>query len=114
MRLWSQIQHSPVGDSVALRSSWMVYRVAIRHRSDQADETRQGGRCLAGRYSVPAKEHWKYEGSRAAEGHGGRTHTFGIKNPAIVIRDAVIYQAPKVRLYRGKPSLVDPAAEDRG
>jgi hypothetical protein len=24
---------------------------------------------------------WKYEGSKAAEGHGGRTHTFGIRNP---------------------------------
>ena len=77
---------------------------------------KRGRAVVVWRVDIPflRKEHWKYEGSRAAEGHGGRTHTFGIKNPAIVIRDAVIYQAPKVRLYRGKPSLVDPAAEDRG
>jgi hypothetical protein len=27
-------------------------------------------------------EDWKYEGSKAGEGKGGRTHTFGVRNPA--------------------------------
>jgi len=41
------------------------------------------------------KEDWKYEGSKAAEGKGGRTHTFGIKSPATLIRKAIVYQAPQ-------------------
>jgi hypothetical protein len=28
------------------------------------------------------QENWKYEGSKATEGRGGRTHTFGIKLPS--------------------------------
>jgi len=32
-------------------------------------------------------EDWKYEGSKAAEGRGGRTHTFGIKLPAKLLRN---------------------------
>lgn len=32
---------------------------------------------------------WKYEGSRAAEGRGGRTHTFGVRRPKQVFQDAI-------------------------
>jgi len=39
-------------------------------------------------------DQWKYEASKAAEGQGGRTHTFGVKNPASVLAKTVIYQAP--------------------
>jgi hypothetical protein len=54
------------------------------------------------------KENRKYEGSKAAQGTGGRTHTFGVKEPASVVGKAVIYQAAQIRLSRGKPSLIDP------
>ena len=47
---------------------------------------------------------WKYEGSTAGEGRGGRTHTFGVKLPATRLSDAGIYQAPGITLQRGKPS----------
>jgi hypothetical protein len=91
---------------------YVVWRYAI----DPTKRMKRGRAVVVWRVDIPflRKEHWKYEGSRAAEGRGGRTHTFGVKNPAVVIGDAVIYQAPEVRLYRGKPSLVDPLSEGRG
>jgi len=84
---------------------YIVWRYAI----DPTKRMKRGRQVLVWRVDIPFlhKEHWKYEGSKATEGHGGRTHTFGVKNPAVVIRGAVLYQAPGVRLARGKPSLVD-------
>jgi hypothetical protein len=34
---------------------------------------------------------WKYEGSGAGHGQGGRTHTFGVANPAKTLADAAAY-----------------------
>jgi hypothetical protein len=63
---------------------------------------------LVWRVDIPflKEENWKYEGSKAAEGHGGRTHTFGVKNPAVAIAPTIAYQAPGVVLSRGGPTLV--------
>ena len=52
-------------------------------------------------------EDWKYEGSKAAEGRGGRTHTFGIKNPATHLRGSVVYQNPRVAIRQGGPVLAN-------
>jgi hypothetical protein len=48
------------------------------------------------------KEDWKYEGSSAGTGGGGRTHTFGIKNPAAKLKDRAVYQRSDVKLSGGK------------
>ncbi len=53
------------------------------------------------------KQDWKYEGSKAGEGKGGRTHTFGVKNPARRFVTAILYQHPKVVLRRGSPTLAN-------
>jgi hypothetical protein len=84
---------------------YIVWRYAI----DPTKRMKRGRPVLVWRVDIPflRKDHWKYEGSKAAEGQGGRTHTFGVKNPAVAIRDSIVYQAPEVRLYRGKPSLTD-------
>jgi hypothetical protein len=37
------------------------------------------------------KKDWKYEGSKAGASGGGRTHTFGIQNPAAKLKDAAVY-----------------------
>jgi hypothetical protein len=50
---------------------------------------------------------WKYEGSKAGEGRGGRTHTFGIKNPARMFAHSILYHHPKVRLRQSKPTLAN-------
>ena len=51
------------------------------------------------------EEDWKYEGSKAREGHGGRTHTFGVKNPAKRLKDSIVFQNPRVVISQGGPVL---------
>ncbi len=48
------------------------------------------------------KEDWKYEDSSAGSGGGGRTHTFGIKNPAAKLLGKAVYQRSDVKLVGGK------------
>ena len=50
---------------------------------------------------------WKYEGSTAGAGGGGRTHTFGVRRPATKLRDCAAYKYPGVRLKGGKPVPVN-------
>ena len=49
------------------------------------------------------EEDWKYEGSKAGTGGGGRTHTFGIKKPATRFRDRSVYRRHGIRIRDGKP-----------
>jgi hypothetical protein len=51
------------------------------------------------------EENWKYEGSKAAEGRGGRTHTFGVKFPAKLLKKCIVYQSPRVTIRQGGPVL---------
>jgi hypothetical protein len=53
------------------------------------------------------EEDWKYEGSKAGEGRGGRTHTFGIKLPAGRFAGAMVYHHPKIVLRQSKPTLAN-------
>jgi hypothetical protein len=53
------------------------------------------------------EEDWKYEGSKAAEGRGGRTHTFGIKLPAKLLKNCIVYQNPRVAIRQGGPVLAN-------
>jgi hypothetical protein len=48
---------------------------------------------------------WKYEGSRAGAGRGGRTHTFGVSNPAKKFAEAAAYRLPGIVIKDGKPTL---------
>lgn len=48
------------------------------------------------------KADWKYEGSTAGEGGGGRTHTFGLKNPAKKLKDCAVYERLDIKLVGGK------------
>lgn len=50
---------------------------------------------------------WKYEGSGAREGRGGRTHTFGVKQPSRRFKSAIVYQHPKVVVRQGGPTLAN-------
>jgi len=53
------------------------------------------------------EEDWKYEGSKAKEGRGGRTHTFGIKKPSTKFRNAIVYRLPGIAIKGGKPVLTN-------
>src|SRR6266849_1533421 len=50
---------------------------------------------------------WKYEGSKAAEGKGGRTHTFGVSNPSKKLAGAAAYVLPGIAIKNGKPVLAE-------
>ena len=53
------------------------------------------------------EDDWKYEGSKAAEGGGGRTHTFGVKLPAARFAGAIVYQHPRIVVRQGRPTLAN-------
>ena len=48
------------------------------------------------------KEDWKYEGSSAGAEGGGRTHTFGLRNPATKLKDKAVYRRSDVVVSGGK------------
>lgn len=49
------------------------------------------------------KEDWKYEGSTAGTGGGGRTHTFGLRTAAKRLAGTHVYKRRDVKLTGGKP-----------
>ncbi len=49
------------------------------------------------------KNDWKYEKSSAGESGGGRTHTFGVKNPAKKLKNCAVYARSDILLKGGKP-----------
>jgi hypothetical protein len=49
------------------------------------------------------KTDWKYEKSSAGEAGGGRTHTFGVKNPATRLKAKAVYRRKDVTMRDGKP-----------
>jgi hypothetical protein len=50
---------------------------------------------------------WEYQGSKAGPGGGGRTHTFGIKNPAKKLKGRAVYLRSDIRLRNGKTTPVN-------
>jgi hypothetical protein len=84
---------------------YIVWRYAV----DPTKKMKLGKPVLIWRVDLPFLQttDWKYEGSKAKQRQGGRTHTFGIRNPKTAISKAIVYQAPGVSLSRGTPSLVD-------
>ena len=51
------------------------------------------------------KQDRKYEKSSAGAGGGGRTHTFGVLNPAKKLKGAAVYTHPGVVIKNGGPVL---------
>ncbi len=49
------------------------------------------------------KADWKYEGSTASDAGGGRTATFGVKEPAKKLRGTAVYKRRDIILRGGKP-----------
>lgn len=83
--------------------------IVWRYLVDPTRRMKPGRTVAIWRVDLPflREEDWKYEGSRAAEGRGGRTHTFGIKNPADLLSRSIIYRAPQIVLRHGKPTLAN-------
>lgn len=82
---------------------YIVWRYAV----DQTRRLKPGKMVAIWRVDIPflGEDDRKYEASKAAEGRGGRTHTFGVKNPAKRFKDSIIYQSPRIRISQGGPVL---------
>jgi len=82
---------------------YIVWRYAV----DQTKRMKPGKMVLIWRVDIPflSQDDWKYEGSKAAEGRGGRTHTFGVKNPAKRFKSSIVYQSPRIVISQGGPVL---------
>jgi hypothetical protein len=82
---------------------YIVWRYAV----DQTKRMKPGKMVVVWRVDIPflLQEDWKYEGSKAAEGRGGRTHTFGVKNPAKRFQNSIVYQSPRIVIRQGGPVL---------
>ncbi len=82
---------------------YIVWRYCI----DETKMMKHGKDVLIWRVDIPFLKisDWKYEGSKAGEGKGGRTHTFGIKKPAEKLRGAVVFQLPNIAVKQGKPTI---------
>lgn len=81
--------------------------VIWRYLVDTTQSVKPGRPVVIWRVDVVflTKEDWKYETSKAAAGQGGRTHTFGVMNPAAKLASAAVYSLPGVTLKGGKPVL---------
>jgi len=84
---------------------YIVWRYAV----DQTRRLKPGKIVIVWRVDIPflREEDWKYEASKATEGRGGRTHTFGVKNPAARFRDSIVYQSPRIVIRQGGPVLAN-------
>lgn len=79
--------------------------VVWRYLVDTTESIETGKPVIIWRVDVVFLEQqdWKYEGSTASEAGGGRTHTFGIKNPAKKLSGTAVYKRRDVVLRAGKP-----------
>jgi len=76
-----------------------------RYLIDPTESVAAGQKIIIWRVDVVFldKSDWKYEKSSAGEAGGGRTHTFGVKNPASKLRGKAVYQRQDVIIVDGKP-----------
>ena len=79
--------------------------IVWRYLIDPTESLEAGKRVVIWRVDVVFLEEadWKYEKSRASNAGGGRTHTFGVKNPARRLSGKAVYQRSNVMLRAGKP-----------
>ncbi|MGH7879612.1 MAG: hypothetical protein ACREQD_08960, partial [Candidatus Binataceae bacterium] len=85
-------------------SGWYVI---WRYLVDPTKSVKPGKPVVVWRVDVVfiRKEDWKYEGSKAGAAGGGRTHTFGLREPAAKLRNAGVFALPAIILKGGKPIL---------
>lgn len=84
---------------------YIIWRYAL----DPTQMMKRGKPIVVWRVDVAflAATDWKYEGSKAGEGKGGRTHTFGVKQPAAKFKGAIAYQLPRIVIKQGRPTYTN-------
>lgn len=83
--------------------------IVWRYLVDPTKSVKPGRSIVVWRVDVASLKaaDWKYEGSGAREGRGGRTHTFGVKQPSHVFKQAIVYHHPRIVLKNQKPTLAN-------
>lgn len=83
--------------------------VVWRYLVDTTESIKPGHPVVIWRVDVVflSADDWKYEGSKAAHGIGGRTHTFGVAHPSKKLAGAAAYVLDGVVLKKGKPVLAE-------
>jgi hypothetical protein len=81
---------------------YIIWRYAV----DPTKRMKRGRPVPIWRVDLPflREEDWKYEGSRAGEGHGGRTHTFGVKEPGEVGLPRNCVPGSRSRAFQRRPN----------
>jgi hypothetical protein len=76
-----------------------------RYLVDPTESLERGRPVIIWRVDVVflEKSDWKYEKSSAGEKGDGRTHTFGVRNPASKLKTKAVYQRRDVVVRNGKP-----------
>lgn len=79
--------------------------IVWRYLVDVTQTIKSGSNLVIWRVDVAflEKADWKYEGSTAGSGGGGRTHTFGVKRPATRLRGCAVYRDDGIVIRDGKP-----------
>lgn len=81
--------------------------VVWRYLVDTTETIKPGCPVVVWRVDVVflTAENWKYEGSGASEGKGGRTHTFGVKDARNTLAGSAAYVLPGIVIKNSKPTL---------
>jgi hypothetical protein len=100
-------------ESKASKRPWAIqahydhpgWYIVWRHLVDSTETLEKGKPVIIWRVDVVflEKSDWKYEKSTAGSEGGGRTHTFGVKQPAKRLRGAAVYERRDVVIRDGKP-----------
>lgn len=79
--------------------------IVWRYLVDETESLEPGKPIIVWRVDIVflEKEDWSYEGSTAGSSGGGRTHTFGVKNPSQKLKGKAVYSRSDVVLKQGKP-----------
>jgi len=79
--------------------------IVWRYLVDTGEMVEPGKPILIWRVDVAflTEANWKYEGSTARNGLGGRTHTFGLRDAAKQLRGKAVYARSDLELRGGKP-----------
>ncbi len=79
--------------------------IVWRYLVDETESLEPGKPVIVWRVDVVylEKDDWTYEGSTAGASGGGRTHTFGVKNPSKKLKGKAVYSRSDVALKQGKP-----------
>ena len=84
---------------------YIIWRYVV----DPTKRMKPGRAVVVWRVDLPflSQDDWKYDCSKAEQGRGGRTHTFGVKHAKTKLLGSIVYQAPRVALSGGGPTLIN-------